>query len=204
MCDKESQIGATKGQMMREQNRAKLSRLNIRIDYDLKDKIEREAKEANTTYSNLVLDAVKVRMERKLLVKKELAKWKKETQVDLRNWEHKQYYRSEEFRLNCLYGVLPASRFDNPDSGLRSTKLEDLNKPTVVSLKDEDTNTGRTVPSTEELQQMLNEIDARMQKAPVEDENTNTGRAIPSDQSQWIRQEHKRQQKIFEDSLKDS
>ena len=59
MCDKESQIGATKGQMMREQNRAKLSRLNIRIDYDLKDKIEREAKEANTTYSNLVLDAVK-------------------------------------------------------------------------------------------------------------------------------------------------
>ena len=51
---------------------------------------------------------------------------------------------------------------------------------------------------------MLNEIDARMQKAPVEDENTNTGRAIPSDQSEWIRQEHKRQQKIFEDSLEDS
>ena len=33
---------------MREQNRAKLSRLNIRIDYDLKDKIEREAEEAGT------------------------------------------------------------------------------------------------------------------------------------------------------------
>ena len=33
---------------MREQNRAKLSRLNIRIDYDLKDKIEREAEEADS------------------------------------------------------------------------------------------------------------------------------------------------------------
>ena len=44
MCDKENQIGATKGQMMREQNRAKLSRLNIRIDYDLKDKIEGKLK----------------------------------------------------------------------------------------------------------------------------------------------------------------
>ena len=117
-------------------NRAKLSRLNIRIDCDLKDEIEREADEAGITQTDFILGAVKVRMERKLLVKKELAKWKRETQVDLRNWEHKQYYISEEFRLSCLHGVLLASSFDNPDSGLRKTKLEDLNKPTVVAVED--------------------------------------------------------------------
>ena len=175
MCDKENQIGATKGQMMGEQNRAKLSRLNIRIDYDLKDKIEREAKEANTTYSNLVLDAVKVRMERKLLVKKELAKWKRETQVDLRNWAHRQYYISEEFRLNCLHGVLPASSFDNPNCSLMRTKLEDLNKPTVVAIEDDNSRTVPSIedqleemvrkqikkapPSIEELQQMIDDIE---------------------------------------------
>ena len=150
---------------MREQNRAKLSRLNIRIDYDLKDKIEREAEEAGITQTDFIIGAVKVRMERKLLVKKELAKWKRETQVDLRNWEHRQNYDLEEFRLNCLHGVLPASKYDNPDSGLRKTKLEDLNKPTVVPVQDdkptvvaiEDDNS-RTVPSVEELQQMIDDI----------------------------------------------
>ena len=219
MCDKENQIGATKGQMMRGQNRAKLSRLNIRIDYDLKDKIEREAKEANTTYSNLVLDAVKVRMERKLLVKKELAKWKRETQVDLRNWEHRQYYISEEFRLNCLHGVLPASKYDNPDSGLRKTKLEDLNKPTVVavkddkptvvSLKDEEVVELFRDPFLEELQEQLNEIDARMKsEAPVydwiEDENTNTDRNDDIPKVKSISEMIKEKMDQVEDSLKDS
>ena len=145
--------------------KAKLTRLNIRIDYDLKDKIEKEAEEAGITQTDFIIGAVKVRMERKLLVKKELAKWKRETQVDLRNWEHRQNYDLEEFRLNCLHGVLPASKYDNPDSGLRKTKLEDLNKPTVVPVQDdkptvvaiEDDNS-RTVPSVEELQQMIDDI----------------------------------------------
>ena len=200
---------------MREQNRAKLSRLNIRIDYDLKDKIEREAEEAGITQTDFIIGAVKVRMERKLLVKKELAKWKRETQVDLRNWEHRQNYDLEEFRLNCLHGVLPASKYDNPDSGLRKTKLEDLNKPTVVavkddkptvvSLKDEDTNTHRTVPSMKELQEQLNEIDARMKReAPVEDEDTNTDRNddIPKVKSilEGIEEKMAQAEKSWEDS----
>ena len=126
--------------------KAKLTRLNIRIDYDLKDKIEREAEESGVTQTDLVLNAIEARINRKLLVRKELAKWKRETKIDLRNWEHKQLCYSEEFRLNCLHGVLPASSFDNPDSSLRSTSLEDLNKPTVVAVKDEDPNTHRTVP----------------------------------------------------------
>ena len=125
----------------------------------------------------MVLDAVKVWMERKLLVKKELAKWKRETQVDLRNWEHRQNYDLEAFRLNCLHGVLPASGFDNPDSGLRSTRLEDLNKPTVVSnrasVKDENTNIDH------QLEKMLKGVEA-MKKAPVEDGDINTGRTAPS------------------------
>ena len=194
---------------MREQNRAKLSRLNIRIDYDLKDKIEREAEEANTTYSNLVLDAVKVRMERKLLVKKELAKWKRETQVDLRNWEHRQNYDLEEFRLNCLHGVLPASKYDNPDSGLRKTKLEDLNKPTVVSLTDEEVVELFRDPFLEELQEQLNEIDARMKsEAPIydwiEDENTNTDRNDDIPKVKSISEMIKEKMDQVEDSLKNS
>ena len=116
--------------------KAKLTRLNIRIDYDLKDKIEKEAEEAGITQTDLVLNSIEARINRKLLVKKELEKWKRETQVDLRSFEHREYYHSEEFRLNCLHGVLPASRYDNPDSSLRSTSLEDLNKPTVVTVED--------------------------------------------------------------------
>ena len=188
--------------------KAKLTRLNIRIDYDLKDKIEREADEAGITQTDFILGAVKVIMERKLLVRKELAKWKRETQVDLRNWEHRQCYISEEFRLNCLHGVLPARSFDNPDSSLRSTTLEDLNKPTVVtvvSLKDEDTNTHRTVPSMKELQEQLNEIDARMKReAPVEDEDTNTDRNddIPKVKSilEGIEEKMAQAEKSWEDS----
>mgnify|MGYP001249208116 CR=1 FL=1 len=114
-------------------------------------------------------------MERKLLVKKELAKWKKETQVDLRNWEHRRNYDLEEFRLNCLHGVLPASRYDNPDSSLMRTKLEDLNKPTVVAIEDDNSRTVLSIedqleemvrkqikkapPSIEELQQMIDDIE---------------------------------------------
>ena len=116
--------------------KAKLDRLNIRIDYDLKDKIKKEAEEAGITRTDLVLNAIEARIERKLLVKKELAKWKRETKIDLRNFEHREYYHSEEFRLNCLHGVLPASRYDNPNSSLMRTKLEDLNKPTVVAVED--------------------------------------------------------------------
>ena len=137
--------------------KAKLTRLNIRIDYDLKDKIEKEAEEAGITQTDLVLNAIEARIERKLLVKKELEKWKIETKISLKNFEHRQYYHSEEFRLNCLHGVLPASRYDNPDSSLRSTSLEDLNKPTVVTIEDD--NSSRTVPSIEELQQMLDDIE---------------------------------------------
>ena len=120
--------------------KAKLTRLNIRIDYDLKDRIEKEAEEAGITQTDLVLNAIEARINRKLLVRKKLAEWKRETKISLRNWEHKQHYISEEFRLNCLHGVLPASSFDNPDSGLRKTKLEDLNKPTVVSSAQEKMN----------------------------------------------------------------
>jgi len=153
--------------------KAKLTRLNIRIDYDLKDKIKKEAEEVGITQTDVVINAIEARIERKLLVKKELEKWKRETQVDLRNFEHRQYYHSEEFRLNCLHGVLPASRYDNPDSGLRKTKLEDLNKPTVVSLKDEDS---RTVPSIEDqLEEMVRK---QMKKAPIEDDNSS--RTVPS------------------------
>ena len=143
--------------------KAKLTRLNIRIDYDLKDKIEKEAEEAGITQTDLVLNAIEARIDRQLLVKKELEKWKIETQVDLRNWEHRQSYNLEELRLNCLHGVLPASSFDNPNSGLMRTKLEDLNKPTVVPVQDdkptvvaiEDDNS-RTVPSIEDqLEEMV-------------------------------------------------
>jgi predicted transcriptional regulator len=149
--------------------KAKLTRLNIRIDYDLKDKIEREAEEADQTQTDFIIGAVEEKIRRKSLVKKKLAEWKIETKIitgkDLRNWDYKQSYNSEEFRLNCLHGVLPASIYDNPDSGLRKTKLEDLNKPTVVPVQDdkptvvaiEDDNS-RTVPSVEELQQMIDDI----------------------------------------------
>ena len=193
--------------------KAKLSRLNIRIDYDLKDKIEKEAEEAGITQTDLVLNAIEARIERELLVKKELAEWKIETQISLKNFEHKQYYRLELLRLNCLHGVSPASKYDNPDGGLFGTKLEDLNKPTVVpvkdekptvvSLKDEDTNTHRTVPSTKELQEQLNKIDARMKReAPVEDEDTNTDRNEVSIKS--ISEMIKEKMDQVEDSLKDS
>ncbi len=118
--------------------KAKLTRLNIRIDYDLKDKIEREAEEAGITQTDFIIGAVEEKIRRKSLVKKKLAEWKIETKIitgkDLRNWDYKQSYNSEEFRLNSLHGVLPASSFDNPDSNLRPTKLEDLNKPTVVAI----------------------------------------------------------------------
>ena len=120
--------------------KAKLTRLNIRIDYDLKDKIEKEAEEAGITQTDLVLNAIEARIDRQLLVKKELEKWKIEAQIttgkDLKNWEHRQSYNLEELRLNCLHGVLPASSFDNPNSSLMRTKLEDLNKPTVVAIED--------------------------------------------------------------------
>ena len=155
--------------------KAKLTRLNIRIDYDLKDKIEKEAVEAGITQTDLVLNAIEARIERKLLVKKELEKWKIETKISLKNFEHRQYYHSEEFRLNCLHGVLPASRYDNPDSGLRKTKLEDLNKPTVVAIEDDNSRTVPSIedqleemvrkqikkspPSVEELQQMMDDIE---------------------------------------------
>lgn len=191
--------------------KAKLSRLDIRIDYDLKDKIEKEAEEAGITQTDFILGAVKVRINRQLLVKKKLAEWKIETQVttgkDLRNWEHKQSYNLEKLRLNCLHGVLPASIYDNPDSRSRPTKLEDLNKPTVVPVKDEDPNTHRTVPSSEELQQMLNKIDTRMKReAPVEDENTNTDRNEVSIKSilEGIEEKMAQAEKSLKNSLKDS
>ena len=164
---------------MREQNRAKLSRLNIRIDYDLKDKIEREAEEAGITQTDFIIGAVEEKIRRKSLVKKKLAEWKIETKIitgkDLRNWDYKQSYNSEEFRLNCLHGVLPASRYDNPNSSLMRTKLEDLNKPTVVAIEDDNSGTVLSIedqleemvrkqikkspPSVEELQQMIDDIE---------------------------------------------
>ena len=197
--------------------KAKLSRLDIRIDYDLKDKIEKEAEEAGITQTDFILGAVKVRINRQLLVKKKLAEWKIETQISLKNWEHKQYYRLELLRLNCIHGVFPATKYDNPDGGLFETKLENLNKPTVVpvkddkptvvSLKDEDPNTHRTVPSSEELQQMLNKIDTRMKReAPVEDENTNTDRNEVSIKSilEGIEEKMAQAEKSLKNSLKDS
>ena len=197
--------------------KAKLTRLNIRIDYDLKDKIEREAEEADQTQTDFIIGAVEEKIRRKSLVKKKLDEWKIETQIitgkDLRNWDHKQSYNLEELRLNCLHGVLPASKYDNPDSGLRKTKLEDLNKPTVVavkddkptvvSLKDEEVVELFRDPSTEELQEQLNEIDARMKReAPVEDEDTNTDRNEVSIKS--ISEMIKEKMDQVEDSLKDS
>ena len=159
--------------------KAKLTRLNIRIDYDLKDKIEREAEEAGITQTDFIIGAVEEKIRRKSLVKKKLAEWKIETKIitgkDLRNWDYKQSYNSEEFRLNSLHGVLPASSFDNPDSNLRPTKLEDLNKPTVVAIEDDNSGTVLSIedqleemvrkqikkspPSVEELQQMIDDIE---------------------------------------------
>jgi len=155
--------------------KAKLTRLNIRIDYDLKDKIEREAEEADQTQTDFIIGAVEEKIRRKSLVKKKLAEWKIETKIDLRNWEHKQYYILEARRLNCLHGVLPASSFDNPNSSLMRTKLEDLNKPTVVavqddkptvvSLKDEEVAELFRNPLLEELQEQLNELGERDKEA---------------------------------------
>ena len=155
--------------------KAKLGRLNIRIDYDLKDKIEREAEEADKTQTDFIIGAVEEKIRRKSLVKKKLAKFKRETKIDLRNWEHKQYYILEALRLNCLHGVLPASIYDNPDSSLMRTKLEDLNKPTVVAIEDDNSRTVPSIedqleemvrkqikkspPSVEELQQMMDDIE---------------------------------------------
>ncbi len=159
--------------------KAKLTRLNIRIDYDLKDKIEREAEEAGITQTDFIIGAVEEKIRRKSLVKKKLAEWKIETKIitgkDLRNWDYKQSYNSEEFRLNSLHGVLPASSFDNPNSSLMRTKLEDLNKPTVVavqddkptvvSLKDEEVAELFRNPLLEELQEQLNELGERDKEA---------------------------------------
>lgn len=155
--------------------KAKLGRLNIRIDYDLKDKIEREALEADQTQTDFITGAVEEKIRRKSLVKKKLAEWKRETKIDLRNWEHNQYYILEARRLNCLHGVLPASSFDNPNSSLMCTKLEDLNKPTVVAIEDDHSRTVPSIedqleemvrkqikkapPSIEELQQMIDDIE---------------------------------------------
>ncbi len=159
--------------------KAKLTRLNIRIDYDLKDKIEKEAFEADITQTDFIIGAVEEKIRRKSLVKKKLAEWKIETKIitgkDLRNWDYKQSYNSESLRLNCLHGVLPASRYDNPDSNLRPTKLEDLNKPTVVAIEDDNSGTVLSIedqleemvrkqikkspPSVEELQQMIDDIE---------------------------------------------
>ena len=147
--------------------KAKLSRLNIRIDYDLKDKIKKEAEEADITQTDFIIGAVEEKINRKSLVKKELAKWKRETQIDLRDWEHKQYHRLELLRLNCIHGVFPATKYDNPDGGLFETKLENLNKPTVVAVKDENTNIDY------QLEKMMKEVEA-MKKAPVKDANTST------------------------------
>ena len=63
--------------------KAKLDRLNIRIDYDLKNKIEREAEEADQTQTDFIIGAVEEKISRKSLVKKKLAEWKRETKIDL-------------------------------------------------------------------------------------------------------------------------
>ena len=63
----------------------------------------------------------------------------------------------------------------------------------------------RTVPSMEELHQMLNKIDARMKKeAPVEDEDTNTDRNDDIPKVKSILEGIKEKMAQAEDSLKDS
>ena len=49
--------------MMIKQIKAKSSRLNLQIDYDLKDKIDKKTEEAGITRTNFVLNAVKVQMQ---------------------------------------------------------------------------------------------------------------------------------------------
>lgn len=49
--------------MMIKQIKAKSSRLNLQIDYDLKDKIDEKTEEAGITRTNFVLNAVKVQMQ---------------------------------------------------------------------------------------------------------------------------------------------
>ena len=46
-----------------KQIKAKSSRLNLQIDYDLKDKIDEKTEEAGITRTNFVLNAVKVQMQ---------------------------------------------------------------------------------------------------------------------------------------------
>jgi len=48
---------------MIKQIKAKSSRLNLQIDYDLKDKIDKKTEEAGITRTNFVLNAVKVQMQ---------------------------------------------------------------------------------------------------------------------------------------------
>ena len=48
---------------MIKQIKAKSSRLNLQIDYDLKDKIDEKTEEAGITRTNFVLNAVKVQMQ---------------------------------------------------------------------------------------------------------------------------------------------
>ena len=56
-------ISAFIGKMMIKQIKAKSSRLNLQIDYDLKDKIDEKTEEAGITRTNFVLNAVKVQMQ---------------------------------------------------------------------------------------------------------------------------------------------
>ena len=46
-----------------KQIKAKSRRLNLQIDYDLKDKIDKKTEEAGITRTNFVLNAVKVQMQ---------------------------------------------------------------------------------------------------------------------------------------------
>ena len=46
-----------------KQIKAKSSRLNLQIDYDLKDKIDKKTEEAGITRTNFVLNAVKGQMQ---------------------------------------------------------------------------------------------------------------------------------------------
>ena len=46
-----------------KQIKAKSRRLNLQIDYDLKDKIDEKTEEAGITRTNFVLNAVKVQMQ---------------------------------------------------------------------------------------------------------------------------------------------
>ena len=48
---------------MIKQIKAKSSRLNLQIDYDLKDKIDKKTEEAGITRTDFVLNAVKVQMQ---------------------------------------------------------------------------------------------------------------------------------------------